>query len=904
MEDTKEENTATDSDSDGEDVATCPICLDKLRQQDVGSPESCDHQFCMECIVEWSRNINTCPVDRQPFNIILARHPGEEKVFKRISSDREDRLLLCDGCDLAYHCECLTPPLADVPVEEWFCPTCAEINRQVSAFVTGSKSTVCSVAVQRNSCPQKMKMPLPVHPLLSQAFSIPVSKTIKGRIAQRLGLSKPPPGRTIPLQRRPGDRPLDPRRGDSGTTSLSIMGDRDELIAFQDVEEDTAHHGLLPAARSASTVALSGRPIVISNQGPIPASRIAAGAPSASSNSFDLLGSIFQDQSLLHMNSSQVVINRDGSLKATKPVKTPNMDKPPSPVPHASRVADLIAADAGKSAHGCTTEAKDDGEPGQNPSDGTTQDTTNSNNTPDSTSAPAETTSTTSDTTTTGSGDAGAKNAGEGGEVERGAFQSRVIEEVKQAIRPYFSSRQITKDEYKEILKKCVPKVTHSGEINPKKISHLVTAYVKKYQAGRGKRCVRILLSTEIPGPACPFCQQSMPGLTGQTISELANQLSRDVVMEEAVRDQLMRLGSVPCVACSGKDATRVCLDCGDLYCNKCSSAHRGMSMSREHAQQDILPSFTPSTSCSDHETWKDSASADPESQERQSQYHKHKDFLRKEASLFGEVMAQLKNASAELEVCLDQLLQLKTRLEKQRMLLTMYLTCLARSDDVLVANAHAMLPRLKRIRGDCRPPDKSAFHALADCITDLLHPSEFSTFMAGIGGDDFDPMRSVPLRAFSIRPDSGDTDQCDCWIRAVAATRDGSKLVMTDWNNRNVKVAELADPEAASHYVRLDVRPHRLAVLWDGHVAVTVKETFNYKPKSSNKMWLFSLTAAGIHIVAFTDVVRARMADENGTSSPLAEMQLKAIDTQRQIADWTAAVVEPRANWIPRAFE
>nr|KAG5702357.1 hypothetical protein BaRGS_002139 [Batillaria attramentaria] len=76
----------------------------------------------------------------------------------------------------------------------------------------------------------------------------------------------------------------------------------------------------------------------------------------------------------------------------------------------------------------------------------------------------------------------------EGAKGKQGnAFQSRVIEEVKQAIRPYFSSRQITKDEYKEILKKCVPKVTHSGEINPKKISHLVTAYVKKYQAGRGK---------------------------------------------------------------------------------------------------------------------------------------------------------------------------------------------------------------------------------------------------------------------------------------------------------------------------------------------------------------------------------------------------------------------------------
>ena len=39
--------------------------------------------------------------------------------------DREDRLLLCDGCDAGYHLDCLTPPLTDVPVDEWFCPRCA-----------------------------------------------------------------------------------------------------------------------------------------------------------------------------------------------------------------------------------------------------------------------------------------------------------------------------------------------------------------------------------------------------------------------------------------------------------------------------------------------------------------------------------------------------------------------------------------------------------------------------------------------------------------------------------------------------------------------------------------------------------------------------------------------------------
>lgn len=35
----------------------------------------------------------------------------------------------------------------------------------------------------------------------------------------------------------------------------------------------------------------------------------------------DLLGSILSGQSMLMMDSSDVVINRDGSLKATKPSK-------------------------------------------------------------------------------------------------------------------------------------------------------------------------------------------------------------------------------------------------------------------------------------------------------------------------------------------------------------------------------------------------------------------------------------------------------------------------------------------------------------------------------------------------------------------------------------------------------
>ena len=43
-------------------------------------------------------------------------------------SDREDRLLLCDGCDSGYHLDCLDPPLSAVPPDEWFCPECAPLR--------------------------------------------------------------------------------------------------------------------------------------------------------------------------------------------------------------------------------------------------------------------------------------------------------------------------------------------------------------------------------------------------------------------------------------------------------------------------------------------------------------------------------------------------------------------------------------------------------------------------------------------------------------------------------------------------------------------------------------------------------------------------------------------------------
>lgn len=144
---------ASDSDLSDMQAERCAVCLNRFLGQEVGTPESCDHAFCLDCIQEWAKNMNTCPVDRSVFRLILvrkgdrvvdqitvpapeeaaeeggqqAREEQEDLTYCEVCgrSDREDRLLLCDACDLGYHCECLSPPLQSVPIEEWYCPDCA-----------------------------------------------------------------------------------------------------------------------------------------------------------------------------------------------------------------------------------------------------------------------------------------------------------------------------------------------------------------------------------------------------------------------------------------------------------------------------------------------------------------------------------------------------------------------------------------------------------------------------------------------------------------------------------------------------------------------------------------------------------------------------------------------------------
>ncbi|NWR33589.1 PHRF1 protein, partial [Tachuris rubrigastra] len=437
------------SDEDGEN---CPICLNTFRDQAVGTPENCSHYFCLDCIVEWSKNANSCPVDRILFKYISIRARFGGKILKKIPventktqgsdgeddptfcevcgrSDREDRLLLCDGCDAGYHMECLNPPLSEVPVDEWFCPACAPMGasaaadtdhvseEEVAALVAdvvpttsrlrphvrtraiartrqservratvnrnrittaqriqhvprylmsslldetieavvaglntavyqrpltpraparqkrktgrrkkvgGKKRTQTKSAGKKSSGTQLKRRKRVTKKRRGKKTRVKNEVTTRSRIARTLGLSKPVRGASLPSMYKSTEPSLGLMRADIGAASLSVFGDPYELDPYESNEEVPANPDSPVSAkrRVLSQSALrSHRPVARPISVGLPRSSVPALSPDQEAEAApvpDLLGSILSGQSFLMMSSSDVVINRDGSLTAKK----------------------------------------------------------------------------------------------------------------------------------------------------------------------------------------------------------------------------------------------------------------------------------------------------------------------------------------------------------------------------------------------------------------------------------------------------------------------------------------------------------------------------------------------------------------------------------------------------------
>nr|XP_057940886.1 PHD and RING finger domain-containing protein 1-like isoform X2 [Doryrhamphus excisus] len=131
---------------------SCPVCLNPLVDDTAASVDNCQHVFCLQCILQWSKTANICPVDRIPFTSI---HPGGDvgkkikvMVVKQDDDDEEEgtssiivceqcgrsngrrQLLVCVQCDSGYHHGCFRAALLTSPQGDWTCPDCDFLSHQ------------------------------------------------------------------------------------------------------------------------------------------------------------------------------------------------------------------------------------------------------------------------------------------------------------------------------------------------------------------------------------------------------------------------------------------------------------------------------------------------------------------------------------------------------------------------------------------------------------------------------------------------------------------------------------------------------------------------------------------------------------------------------------------------------
>ncbi|GFR80014.1 PHD and RING finger domain-containing protein 1 [Elysia marginata] len=404
-----------EGDSSGdENCDQCPICLNRLRQQDVGMPECCDHVFCLECIQLWSKNVNTCPVDRQVFHIILAKHAGEDKVYAQFPVENRQELeveedevqeddTVCEVCEeeplqqgrqiartrvservrriiadaraaRAERRRIVAQRIADRDSFMDEDPTPGPSSSSTPRRGTKRKRTTRrKTTKKRKTTTKKKKVPKKgtagkrkkkrrklkrksrtakktavssaassgTSPALARTAQ--TSVTVKGRIADRLGIKPPPRGRSMPTQKAPASGQTRGASRYEAAPSFSILGAKDELYSFAEEEGEErvpVNRPAIPAStlsRSAlhshrplghGRIAHSRRPAVTPTPGvtsPQAATTKTSTADAAkvnsiqsapASSSFDLLGSIMTNQDLLAKSSRHITIQRDGSLTA------------------------------------------------------------------------------------------------------------------------------------------------------------------------------------------------------------------------------------------------------------------------------------------------------------------------------------------------------------------------------------------------------------------------------------------------------------------------------------------------------------------------------------------------------------------------------------------------------------
>ncbi|MCO5578898.1 hypothetical protein L7F22_032747 [Adiantum nelumboides] len=143
----------------GMDYIMCRLCKAPYHTNCTGLPSSKlkDGEWCCpSCTMNENKSKESASDETTKE---LHKVTGKTGVCEACKKE-DDNILLCDGCDVAYHMNCIIPAIDLIPDESWYCPKCAENQRSAgtdghenSSIPDGHNCAVCIRIPNSSSLP-------------------------------------------------------------------------------------------------------------------------------------------------------------------------------------------------------------------------------------------------------------------------------------------------------------------------------------------------------------------------------------------------------------------------------------------------------------------------------------------------------------------------------------------------------------------------------------------------------------------------------------------------------------------------------------------------------------------------------------------------------------------------------
>ena len=137
--------------------AECIICCNNILE--LANPDGCNHDFCKDCLFEWTKQSSICPLCKKKYSKIYIYDKGikkplsVEKIRKKLKEEEEkkkeksmednddvcymcgslrdpENLLICDRCQRNY-CHFYCCGLSKIPEGNWYCSPCIERMKEI-----------------------------------------------------------------------------------------------------------------------------------------------------------------------------------------------------------------------------------------------------------------------------------------------------------------------------------------------------------------------------------------------------------------------------------------------------------------------------------------------------------------------------------------------------------------------------------------------------------------------------------------------------------------------------------------------------------------------------------------------------------------------------------------------------